>query len=272
MVLEALLNPIKAEKQPWMAFPIGIIYATIGLLVSLFLFQNYASIVSISLTALVSIPLIYGAIKLEEKKDMQISDEKILIKEHGKALLFFVFLFLGYTVAFAVWFAILPPSITHTAFQAQIDTVAEINSPVTGNAFNLSGAFWTILLNNIKVLLFCLLFALLYGFGSIFILTWNASVFAVVIGSLVKTSVGINFGLFPLVLLKYSLHGIPEILAYFMAGLAGGIISIAVIRHDFGSDKFKNVLIDSVDLSVASVIVLVIAALIEVFVSPLIMA
>ena len=50
--------------------------------------------------------------------------------------------------------------------------------------------------------------------------------------------------------------------------MGAGIISIAVIRHDYNSPKFKQVFMDSVDLIVISVIVLIIAGLIEVFITP----
>ena len=64
-------------------------------------------------------------------------------------------------------------------------------------------------------------------------------------------------------------HGVPEILAYFVAGLAGGIISVAVIRHDMKSSNFRKVLLDSIDLIFIAVFLLIIAALLEVFVTPL---
>jgi len=64
-------------------------------------------------------------------------------------------------------------------------------------------------------------------------------------------------------------HGIPEILAYFIAGLSAGIISIAIINHDFRSKKFQHVLLDSTDLLLLSLAVLLIAALIEAFVTPI---
>jgi len=68
--------------------------------------------------------------------------------------------------------------------------------------------------------------------------------------------------------MRYIVHGIPEITAYFVAGLAGGIISVAVIRHDFGTDKFRKILMDSVDLIVIAILLLVFSAIVEVFVTP----
>jgi len=270
MVLEALVNPINAERKPWETYLMGLVYASVAIIVSLTLFQDFSSIVMVSLTAMASVPLIYGAIKMEEKKDIEILEEKLLIKEHGKALLSFVLLFLGFVTAFSIWYTALPEATTNTLFQIQINTISEINSPTTGQFIGLSSTIGKIFLNNIKVLLFCLLFAFFYGFGAIFILTWNASVLATVIGAFLKANAN-NIILAPLILLRYTLHGIPEIAAYFMAGLAGGIISIALIRHDFGSEKFKHILTDSLDLIVLAVVTLLGAALVEVFISPMIL-
>jgi len=54
--------------------------------------------------------------------------------------------------------------------------------------------------------------------------------------------------------------------AYFVAGLAGGIISIALIKHNFKEDK---VFIDALDLILISLGILVVAGFVEVFVTPL---
>ena len=62
---------------------------------------------------------------------------------------------------------------------------------------------------------------------------------------------------------------VPEILGYFIGGLAGGIISVAVIQHDFGSRNFKHILLDSVDLVLLGLAILFVAALMEVYLTPL---
>jgi uncharacterized membrane protein SpoIIM required for sporulation len=60
-----------------------------------------------------------------------------------------------------------------------------------------------------------------------------------------------------------------EVLAYFIAGLAGGIISIAIIRHDFGTKKFENILFDAANLLIISFGILFAAGLVETFITPL---
>jgi uncharacterized membrane protein SpoIIM required for sporulation len=271
MVLEGLISPIKAEKNPWELFFIGILYSSIALVMSLVLFQDYASIIMVFFTVAASIPLVYWTLKLEEKKDLWIHEEKILIKEHGKALAFLTFLFLGFVFSFTIWYLFLPATTSAKLFEVQTNTITEINNPMTGNAINIASTLTKILINNMKVLLFCLIFAFFYGFGSLFILTWNASIIGVAIGDLVKTTIGSYISVLPFAMVKYLIHGVPEMFAYFMAGLAGGIISIAVIRHDYKSGRFAHILLDSADMVFGAVVLLIIAALLEVFVSPLVL-
>jgi uncharacterized membrane protein SpoIIM required for sporulation len=284
MVLESLLNPLDAEKRPWEMFFIGILYSSIAILIGLMIFGEDASLVIVFLTVLACIPIIYGAIKLEENKDMVINSEQKLIKEHFKALSFFMFLFFGIVFSCIAWYVFSPPTLSQNIFLSQIKTIKTINSGITGNFLESLSIFSSIFFNNIKVLLFCLLFSFLYGVGAIFILVWNASVLGAAVGDFTRTSISEifsatgnvslyhYFNIISIGVLRYSIHGIPEILAYFIAGLAGGIISVAIIRHDFRSEKFKIVAIDSMDLMILSVICIFIAALLEVYVTPVLFA
>jgi len=281
MVLESLINPAKMEKSPKNMFLIGLVYSTVAVFLSYWIFKTYSSMIMVFLTTMAAIPLMYHTIKWEEEKDLQDFTEKMLIKEHSKALKSFIFLFLGFVLAFTLWYVVLPSELVGTLFDTQSATINTINGRITGMSMTESlGLLSKIFLNNIKVLIFCILFSFLYGSGAIFILTWNASVIGTAIGNFIRSglaaassTVGIDqvghyFQVISIGLLKYAIHGIPEILAYFTAGLAGGIISIAVIRHDFGNRKFEHILLDSADLALLSIAILFIAALLEVFVTP----
>jgi uncharacterized membrane protein SpoIIM required for sporulation len=135
-----------------------------------------------------------------------------------------------------------------------------------------------ILVNNLKVLTFCILFSFLYGAGAVFILTWNASVIAAAIGHLVRESiskvsdnlVSAYFQAIPLSFARYMTHGIFEMMAYFFGGIAGGLISAAVIRHRMKSNEFVDFMTDSVNLIIVACLLLIIGGLIEISVSPLI--
>lgn len=280
MVLEWITGPKNAERRPYIMFFVGLLYSSVAVLLSQWIFYTEASLVMIFLTVLACMPLMYSTIKLEERKDTMISKEVVLLKEHGKALAYFMYLFLGFTVSFALWYIFLPSASVQNLFSTQTQTYLTINSNITGNAAKLD-MLGKIFFNNLKVLMFCILFSFLYGVGSIFILTWNASVLGVAIGNFIRTrlteyadAVHLTkaagyFHIFSLGILRYAIHGIPEILSYFVGGLAGGIISIAVIRHDFGTKKFEQIVLDSSELFFLSFLLLTMAAFLEVYVTPI---
>lgn len=281
MVLESIISVFKAEKKPYELFFLGFFYSTVAIFLSLWIFRNYASLVMVFLTVIACIPLIYNALKLEEEKDLKIDKETTLLKEHSRVLMFILFLFLGITISFTLWYVILPPDLVQVLFHSQTETIAGINNYVSGKSTVSSfSLFSKILFNNIKVLTFCILFAFVYGFGAVFILTWNASVIGVAIGNFIRVNMGAYansagmikaasyFQVFSLSLLRYFIHGIPEIAAYVIGGLAGGIISIAIVRGDFKNNGFEKVLFDSSELITISLLFLLVAAFIEVYITP----
>ena len=277
MVLESLTGVKGAENNPKRMILLGMLYASIAVFLSYWIFQEQASLVMVSLTVFASIPLIYNTIKYQEKVDLK--SRKSVFETHKKALFYFVFLFLGFIIAFSAWYIILPKEQVADLFSSQISTINVINSKITGGSL-FSTYFFQIITNNLKVLLFAILFSFFYGAGAIFILTWNASVISAAVGIFVRnnleeyaSSVGLvkiatYLGIFSVGILRYLTHGIFEILAYFIGGLAGGLISIAVIRHDFKSKEFKKVLKDSVRLIAIAVIIIFIAGVIETFITP----
>jgi len=281
MVLESLLNPLKAEKAPYEMFFIGIFYSSIAILLSLWIFRDEASLIMVFLTVMACIPIVYNTMKLEESKDLVIDKETQLLKEHNKAIMFLIFLFGGITISFVVWYVFLPIDTLNIVFNTQTATIQAINSQVSGNTFQQFSTLSKIFLNNIKVLAFALLFAFIYGSGAIFILTWNASVIGTAMGDFIRTNLGqyastigftkfsAYFGVVSLGLLRYSIHGIPEILAYFYGGLAGGIISVAVVRGHYKEEKFSKILFDVSELLIIAILFLIVAGFLEVYVTPL---
>jgi len=283
-MLEMLVNPMKAEKRPWEMFFVGAFYATVSLLLVKWIFTSdpvlskYTGILVVTFCVMFSIPFMYYAFKYEEEKDLQIKGFWRLLKEHNKAITSFMFLFFGFIVAFSFWYIVFPAG--NQSFRAQIETYCMINKPAHFDEcvaeygvehVSKTTAFLTakekivnIFANNIYVLIFTLVFSLIFGAGAIFILAWNASVISAAIGIFSKA----NLANLPLGIARYMIHGIPEIGAYFTGALAGGIISIAVIKHDVHSEKFWVILQDSLNLVIVSVVLLFIAALMEVFITP----
>jgi uncharacterized membrane protein SpoIIM required for sporulation len=283
MVLESMIRPITAVKKPWELFFYGLIIASIGLFLGYWIFRDKADLVMIFLTTFACIPLMFHAIRHEEKNAATLEKETSMLKRHSRVLLFYTFLFLGVMVAFVIWYVVLPSDMSQTVFRQQITTIAQINSPVqahvVGNATTTS-LFNRIFFNNIKVLIFCILFAFFYGAGAIFILVWNASVVAAATGNLIKLGLAKYAGASGLTKMaavtqtvsysfsRYMFHGIPEMVAYMVAGLAGGIISVAVINHDFRTDNFQKIILDASTLLIIAMAILFMAAVVESYVTP----
>lgn len=283
MVLESLSNAYDAEMHPGRIYLHGAAYAAVGLLLALWTFPQYASIVMIFFTSIAAIPLIYALIKYEEDKDYHEEDERILIKEHAKAIRVYFMLFLGITTTLALAFILLPENQLMNTFEAQISTYQSINpsAQVTGAATS-ADYFAKIFLNNMRVLVLCVLFSFAYGAGAIFILTWNASVIALAIGDTLRTKAAAAASAGGLagvagylgvsaqtLLLRYGIHGSIEILAYMTAGLAGGIISVAAIRHHFKTKKFEHIVMDSADLLIIAISLLLLGAAWEAWITPI---
>ena len=216
--------------------------------------------------------------KQEEKEDEQAEGFFDVWKAHSDAIYAFMWLFLGFILAFSFWYIILGDS---NLLNAQIETYCKINNP--GNVedcvaeydfaqkITSTGAatkeirFLSIIENNVYVMIFTLIFSLIFGAGAIFILAWNASVIAAAIGIFTKYQIiDIPFGV-----ARYMIHGFPEIASYFITALAGGMFGVGAIKNGIKSPKFLKVVENVVILLFMAIFILIIAAAIEVYFTPI---
>jgi uncharacterized membrane protein SpoIIM required for sporulation len=283
-MLESLINPKRAEKGPWKMFFIGILYASLSLLLVHFLFRGdlilskFSGLIVVLFCVMFSLPFVYYVIKNEEKQDEEVEGFWGVWRAHSDAIYAFMWLFLGFIVAFSFWYIILQNS---SLLNAQIETYCSINSPgnvencvseysftnkvISSSATTNGRRFLSILGNNFGVMIFTLLFSLIFGAGAIFILAWNASVISAAIGIFTRYKVSE----IPVGILRYMIHGFPEITAYFVTALAGGIFGVGIMRHGIGNKKFLRVLLNVIVLMFIAIIILLIAAVIEVYFTPL---
>jgi uncharacterized membrane protein SpoIIM required for sporulation len=303
MVLESILKPEQIEKRPIEMIIFGFIIASIGLILALWVFPSYASFAMITFTVMATLPLMVKIMKHEkEKQEKSKTPWNILNQKYAISAI--IFLFLGFLIAFSFWFSILPTDVTNKLFSIQINTFTQINNPsgaatispnttiqinspqtipsTSPGMSNPSGAaimpkvpFTRILFNNLRVLALSILFSLIFCSGAIFILAWNASVLSVGMTNTIKLGVAAGgngsanyFSAVSFSLIKYLIHGIPEIASYVVGGLAGGIISFMILdvklNHKIPSKKFSNLSKGVLMLILIAIALLVIAAAIEV--------
>jgi|TARA_Y100000310_G_scaffold167546_2_gene167377 uncharacterized membrane protein SpoIIM required for sporulation len=282
-MLESLVNPKRMEKGSWKMLFIGILYGSLSLLLVKLFFSNdivlydFAGMIVVVFSVMFSLPFMYFLIMREEEEDEQVEGFFGVWKMHKDAIYAFMWLFLGFLISFSFWFIVLQDA---NLFNAQIQTYCTINSPgsiencVSQFSFDsaFTGAatkesrFLSIIINNVYVMIFTLIFSLIFGAGAIFVLAWNASVIAAAIGLFSEY----NLAEIPLGLGRYMIHGFPEIVAYFITALAGGIFGVGVLRNGIRSKVFLRVLENSIILLFIALIVLVLAAVIEVYITPII--
>jgi len=282
-MLEAIINPKNAEKGPWKMFFVGLIYASLSLILVKYFFSGdfvlsqYSGMIVVTFCVMFSLPYMYFMMKNEEEQDEQVEGFFRVWKVHKDVIYGFMWLFLGFIIAFAFWNIVLQDN---NLFNAQIETYCTINSPgniedcVAKYSFSEKGVtagatskmrFLSILENNVYVMIFTLIFSLIFGAGAIFILAWNASIIAAAIGIFTRYQIS---GI-PLGVARYMIHGFPEITAYFITALAGGIFGIGVIKNGVRHPRFIRILENVAILLFVAICILIIAALIEVYIIPI---
>ncbi|MDO8624746.1 MAG: stage II sporulation protein M [Candidatus Diapherotrites archaeon] len=289
MVLESVLRSRFALKHPISAFFFGIVHTVASAGISLATFPNSASVLSVALITMGAMPLFYRAFKHEEHDETSHpQNPATFVSRHFHLIALYGFFFLGLIAANTFLYAELPVANRELLFHEQEATYGQIEklrgnvtgadtdlrieklrksfpgadggaTPCQQNQF-IPLALGCIFANNAMVLGWTLVLSLLYGAGALFLIAWNATVIAVVLGREVLATNAVNaFGklgcLIP--------HGVPELAAYFIGAIAGGLISVAVANKLYKRPQFKIILQDVLVLVILAYILLFIGSLIE---------
>ncbi len=251
-MIDEILRAYLIEKKPWYGIAFGFLFASLGIIFAFLIFRTEPSFPAVFLTTLASAPLIVKIIKSERK-------EKSILRRHGKVIEVYFYLFFGMTIAFAFFSAFLPSEISNSIFSEQLNKFYTGYFTVGGFAIN-SNLFFEIVLNNLGLVLFFFILSLFYGSGSIFLLAWNSSILGVMWGNILKVSLSLMnpfvfvknvFFIFPFLL--------PEIEAYFLASVAGGIVSVNLDNKK----KLETAMNDSLVFLILSIVLIVVAGAIE---------
>ena len=266
MVLEYILSAKNARDEPYKLLPVTMLYMSVG--VAVYLLIPGLGVTPLMLALIPLLPLMLRLLMWEEK------NEEISLRRHTSGffeyhqllLESFAFVFVGAMLATTIWYQVLPADASANAFGPEMKEIGAIQDRVTatnagtGNILK-SDFFSLVFWNNMQVLALMVVFSLLYGVGSLYLLLWNASILGVFTAISMQKSGLLGFfiaflGLFP--------HGIFEVSAYFIASVAGGIFSIAIMRRKkLDRPELLMVLLDVGFLIALSVLLLFIGAVFE---------
>jgi uncharacterized membrane protein SpoIIM required for sporulation len=261
-MLENILKPDWLEKNPRYAFIIGFVYYIIGILSAYIVFPRSQGIASIAFLSMLLIPSLTKIFAIEEKQDAASTRFSIkrIFKDHADVLQVYFMLFLGIFLAFALFSLKFSNLLVQGIFDSQMRIIGVNVGQAIGGL-----DFYSIFANNFKVMIIFLVLSLIFGAGSILFLAWNASVWGVVFGY-IATHHTYAFDKFFQIFLKVMPHMFLEAGAYFFAIVAGGIMSQAILREKFGSNKFNYVMKSGFVFLTVSMILLILGTFAEVYI------
>jgi uncharacterized membrane protein SpoIIM required for sporulation len=285
MVYDRLFSSKWLRKHPINIFMLGFIFSELGIISAIIVFPQNVSMMSLAFTSLLLFPPLSKM--LTREANLEFREKKfnlrLIFKDHKELFEIYFFLFLGILLSYAFFATVLTDVQLVTLFEGQIGVPCNRESPpyycreiagLTGQAYSTAAAqFWSIVSNNMVVMIVALVFSLAYGAGSILFLTWNASVWGTIFGFVAKvTSTGT-----PLAAISNFLHLFVRVLphtaaeasAYFMAVIAGGVLSKALLRSDINEKQLKHVLFDSGMFFLLSIVLVFFSGWLEVYIFPL---
>ena len=268
-MFESLINPQKAK--PIEVFIFALVLTPIAFFFSYMLFPDYASVLGCAFVTILFVPFFQHLFLDEEKKEEWATKHRVrenVFHRHEHVLVYYSAFFLGVILVLSFLFFFLPDSYRGELFEKQISELKRISGLSTGHVISPNAS--RIFINNTLVLLIAFISSLLFGTGAVFVLSWNASVIASFAGTWAQSliskglpsSLAFLYGV-PNALLAIALHGIPEIMGYFFAGFAGGILSVGLLREKFGTPEFKKIVIDGLIFLLIGEYCIFIAAFIE---------
>jgi len=254
MVLESLINVKAARENHYWVFLVSAFITATSTFVASLLFPESPGIFSVVLTTFSLLPFMVKLMHIQAKKEeeLEILRKKGFLYAHREVLCIYISLFLGEVFAWLILYFFLPQQIVEKIFKDQITEIHRIRGYLTALE-----NYEKIVLNNLCVLSLCILFSFIYGCGAIFILSWNASVLSAFIGMNAVSIYNVPkiiVGIFP--------YASLEILAYFLGGIAGGMISAEISRPN-KSKWLTYVFWDATSLIAIAILLIFIAGAIE---------
>jgi uncharacterized membrane protein SpoIIM required for sporulation len=263
MVLESLFPVKSIIRKPLNMLIFSAIICFICVFIGYFVFPEYAGVIIPLFITIVMTPLLYRIFTIEEDVERKEAEHKIdrtFMQRHDETIMIFTFFFIGNFISIFLISLLFPESFVTSVFKPQFDTIQQIASVSTAAVF--PPMLNIIVYNNLRVMILAFFLSFLIGTGALFILSWNASILAIYLAGFIRQGLyteflSKTFGILP--------HAPIEILAYFLAGIAGGILSVGIIRENIGSKEFFLVFKDSLIMLLLGVVAVILGGFVEVY-------
>jgi uncharacterized membrane protein SpoIIM required for sporulation len=280
MVVERIFQIKDIQKHPCLISAVAFVFVCISVILATMAHQPPMGFFIIALTVMPAIPFFMRMTICEEKKEellmkfiSAIPEKKFekgkregLVSLYDNIIKLYVYFFLGCVIGFAFTYSIMPAETSRSMFMD-----LQFLSPNTPDV-----SFWGIFSHNFKLMLIMVFFSLVYSIGAIFLLVLNGAIIGLFLEQEIRAAIS---GLSYLGVLTYppafvlgSLNGILKLLphgmwefsAFFMASVAGGILSVAIERKAYKRmPLFKKILFDIAKLLMLAILLVAVGAFIE---------
>ncbi|VVB69873.1 Stage II sporulation protein M [uncultured archaeon] len=279
MVLESLIKTEKLEEQPYFILIGTVLYVIVGSIVTLLLSPFFGpeaiSVLFVVLVAFPALPQILSLFvlaEIEKEKDA-ILGSTTLGRNYTMISILMLF-FVGLIFSFTFAFLVIPQTQATKMFTLEIKEAQAVSTTFTGqftyqtpNSFQF--VFEEIFFHNLWVLLAMFALSAVYGAGAVLTLTWNASVIGLFLANAGLSLVTKNAGNTALItgiassFLGLLPHGVFEIAGYCCGVLAGGLISVTIVRKAYNKPVFFNLTSDIAKITALSIVFIAVGAIIE---------
>ncbi|MBI5224266.1 stage II sporulation protein M [Candidatus Micrarchaeota archaeon] len=274
------------KRSPILIFLLGYISSVFGVLTAFLIFPDDVGLMGLAFGSLIMQPFLSKLLANEDKiVYRQKRFSRKLFSDHSQTFKTIFLLFLGVMLAYSTMYLYSNQIRVRNLFDTQLDrfvnTGSAASNQVVGSAITGSASlecktqfdcFLGISANNFRVMLVALLLSLLYGAGAMLFLSWNASVWGTVFAYYAKNSAfttgSAKYAAFSELLVRVFPHTFLEASAYFLAVIAGLVISKALLREKLWSPRFNFVIRDGMLFFYLSIIIIFVAAYIEVYLLP----
>ena len=267
MVLESIIPVKKVIKNPVDMFIFAMIISFASIYLADLIFPGASTGKTITLFITVGVtPMIFGIFRKEEEIEREEAEHKInekFFQRHGETLMLFSMFFLGVFLSIFMVSTFSEEKYIKYIFEDQITEIARVTSMGQASGSYLASEILQIIIeNNLRVMGLSFILSFLIGSGALIILAWNASILALYLSSFLRKGLMTEFVVRSISLIP---HAPIEIAAYFFAGIAGGVLSIGLIREKLFSKEFFLVFRDSLILMGLAVLAIFIGGFVEVF-------
>ncbi|NYZ78663.1 stage II sporulation protein M [Candidatus Micrarchaeota archaeon] len=291
MVVEQIFRFEEIQRKPYLVSAAAFIFTGISVILATMIPNPTMGFFIIALTVMPAIPFFIRATVCEEKgeeiftklasaipaKKFERGRKSKLVSMYNTTVQLYMYFFFGCVIGFAFTSSIMPESSSQLVFSDVRQLMLSVMS-TSSQALNTlnTTSFWEIFSHNLKLMLVMVLFSFVYSIGAVFLLVLNAAVIGLFFEQGIRNMLpgfsSLGLLAYPTAFIAGSFvgilqllpHGICEFSAFFMASVAGGIISVAMERKAYKKRAtFKVILADVAKLLILAVLLLALGAFIE---------